>query len=655
MNQDRFKLPINMALVNNLIKAQEEVERLNLKNISPIIFFKILVESEESKMAEFLDLAGVKWKKIEESLTKQVDDYVKENIGKEENEILFPISMKGQEKIQLCLTNEMYNIMCSAINFSTYNIVDEITITLAMFSTDIPKGILKFFRSIKIDVLCVSRYYTGLLTEQFIDDYYDEEPDKPTAPKENAQSNERIQIPDELANCLNVVVPETSKESSILCRDEETEKLMTVLLKNKKKNAILIGKPGVGKTAIVEHLAWKIAKGECAKELKNKVIISLDTNSIIAGTIYRGQAEERFEFLVEFLKATPNIILFVDEIHTVIGAGQCTENKGTDLANVLKPVLSRGDISVIGATTDDEYQKCLLTDKAFNRRFEKIRVSEPSYDEVYPMIKKQIKRLKEAHNVKIDNNVINDVIMMASCFNASTCNPDRTIDLLDMSMAKAKMKGDTYVTKKTVLSNFDANIQRFKQMSIESKTEIAYHETGHYLYIKYGEYLKDYYKVLAVTIIPTDDYCGLTVKNRASKDIKQWNYNECLDEIACDVAGRVAQKIYSNCYSAGAIDDLKCATEEAKNMIVKYGLISDFSLRNFEEDIDEKKKQELNKLIDQLISKAYARAEKLINEHNPILVRIANELVKNGILTGEELDKICKEEEKKKELVVIKS
>lgn len=641
-------LKLDHTFVNYLFKAQEEAERLGLKDISEIIFLKVLIDSDESFMYEFLNSTGVKWEKIEESMAKQLENYAKEeNNG--DDKVIFALQ---DEEIteQISLKNSFFQAMCNA----SYFMPDQCTICeesfiLAMLSDNIPKHIISFFRKIKRDIICVTRYYQGLVFEVIADEllgqYYQ-------LPEQETEDTSTVEIPFELSDCLTTMVSDNSAKSKILGRDEETQQLMKILLKAKKKNAILVGEPGVGKTAIVEHMVWLISNGKCPKELKNKKIISLDVNALIAGTKYRGEAEEKFKILAEFLKSRPDLILFVDEIHTMLGAGS-TNNDSLDLANSLKPLLARENVSLIGCTTTNEYHEHFAKDGAFKRRFEVLKVKEPKYSEVYPMVKNQIESLKRIHKVKMETDVIDYIIMMASCFNAETCNPDRTLDLVDKAMATAKMKGQKCVSKETVISNFNANFKLYEKMSEEAKMATAYHEVGHYLIHKYSKNLK--HQVLAVSIIPADSYLGITVAECSNEDFQSWNYDTCIDYIASCLAGRVAEKMYTNCNSTGASSDLHKATAEARKMLVEYGFSPTFSSRNFENDIDEKSMEKLNCEIDQLIEKGYNRAREIIKAHESTLIRISKELLKKGILIGNELEKLCKTEEECKTAIVIKS
>lgn len=222
--------------------------------------------------------------------------------------------------------------------------------------------------------------------------------------------------------------------------------MVQILLKANKRNVILVGEPGVGKTALVEKLAWQIVTGNCVDDLKDCIIVSLDVNALIAGTKYRGMAEERFTILINFLESNPKCILFIDEVHLLLGAGSCADSS-LDLANALKPLLARGTTRVIGATTSAEYEKYFSTDGALKRRFEKLYVKEPSSNEVLPMIRNQVKYLQDYHGVSISTHMLNYIMLNAACFNFETCNPDRTLDLVDKAMVSAKIDGKKKVQK----------------------------------------------------------------------------------------------------------------------------------------------------------------------------------------------------------------
>ena len=178
-----------------------------------------------------------------------------------------------------------------------------------------------------------------------------------------------------------IKLAEQGKLDPVIGREQEILRIAQILSRRKKNNPIIIGEPGCGKTAIAEGLAMMIHKGECPKNLADKKIVSLDINSIVAGTKYRGQFEERMKVIIEELQSNPNIIIFIDEIHTMVGAGNSSGS--LDASNIFKPALSRGEIQCIGATTLDEYRKHFEKDGALERRFQKVIVDPSTKEETF--------------------------------------------------------------------------------------------------------------------------------------------------------------------------------------------------------------------------------------------------------------------------------
>lgn len=228
----------------------------------------------------------------------------------------------------------------------------------------------------------------------------------------------------------------SKKYIPIVGRAKELNELIESLCKKDKNNAILIGEAGVGKTAIVEALAYKINKNEVPKELQNKKIIEISMSSVISGTRYRGEFEEKMEKIIDEFKENDNYILFIDEIHTMVGTGG--SDGAIDASNILKPSLARNEIKCIGATTTTEYKKSFLKDKALNRRFQIINIEEPSETETLNILKNVKKYYESFHNVKINSKELNTIINIASKDNTKK-EPDRSLELLDLICTKAKI------------------------------------------------------------------------------------------------------------------------------------------------------------------------------------------------------------------------
>jgi len=226
------------------------------------------------------------------------------------------------------------------------------------------------------------------------------------------------------------------KLDPIVGRKKELRRIAQVLSRRKKNNPVLIGKPGVGKTAIVEGLAQMIVSRKTPDVLYNKRILALEMGSIVAGTKYRGEFEERMKKIVDELKLSDNIILYIDEIHTIVGAGSSAGS--LDAANILKPALSRGEINCIGSTTLDEYRK-IEKDGALERRFQKIMVVEPTYDETRIILNQLKSRYEDYHNVTYTDDAIESCLKLSDRYITDRCFPDKAIDALDESGSSVRI------------------------------------------------------------------------------------------------------------------------------------------------------------------------------------------------------------------------
>lgn len=224
----------------------------------------------------------------------------------------------------------------------------------------------------------------------------------------------------------------------VIGRKEEIERVIEILLRRTKNNPCLIGEPGVGKTAIAEGLALKIVKGEVPDLLKNKRIISIDLTSMVAGSKYRGDFEERIKKFIDQVEKDGNIILFIDEIHNIVGAGSAEGS--SDAANILKPALARGELQLIGATTTDEYRKYIAKDGALERRFQPVTVGEPTEEEAVEILKGIKDKYEAHHKVKITDEAINAAVKLSARYVGDRYLPDKAIDLIDEACAKVRLK-----------------------------------------------------------------------------------------------------------------------------------------------------------------------------------------------------------------------
>ena len=235
----------------------------------------------------------------------------------------------------------------------------------------------------------------------------------------------------------------SGKIDPVIGRDEEIRRIMEILSRKSKNNPVLIGDPGVGKTAVVEGLAWRIFKGDVPETLKDKTIWELDIGSLIAGAKYRGEFEERLKAVMkEVSKSEGRIILFIDEIHTIIGAGS-TGDGSLDAANILKPLLARGELHCIGATTLNEYRKYIEKDPAFARRMQKVMVDEPTVEDSITILRGIKDRYEQHHGVEISDDAIIAAVTLSKRYITDRFLPDKAIDLIDEACAKVRMQIDT--------------------------------------------------------------------------------------------------------------------------------------------------------------------------------------------------------------------
>ncbi|MGN0557512.1 MAG: AAA family ATPase, partial [Acutalibacteraceae bacterium] len=300
-----------------------------------------------------------------------------------------------------------------------------------------------------------------------------EEPDeKPKSPFERHAKQKKpskFKFLDGYCNNLTRRAAE-GKIDRIIGRDKEMHRVIQIMSRRSKNNPCLIGEPGVGKTAIAEGLALKIANGDVPAKMLNKQLYLLDLTALVAGTQFRGQFESRVKGLIEEVKAAGNVILFIDEIHNLVGTG---DSEGTmSAANILKPALSRGEIQVIGATTFNEYRKYIEKDAALERRFQPVSVEEPSLAETLEMIKGVKGYYEQHHNVDISDDMLHQVVLLSERYINDRFMPDKAIDLLDEACACASLrnkKADDYFKAEMNMRRLES-----EKGEIESQEEVDF-------------------------------------------------------------------------------------------------------------------------------------------------------------------------------------
>jgi ATP-dependent Clp protease ATP-binding subunit ClpC len=258
-----------------------------------------------------------------------------------------------------------------------------------------------------------------------------------------------------------IKLAEEGKLDPVIGREKEILRIAQVLSRRKKNNPIIIGEPGAGKTAIVEGLAMMIYNGDCPKNLADKRIVSLDINSIVAGTKYRGQFEERMKVIIEELQANPNIVIFIDEIHTMVGAGNSSGS--LDASNIFKPALSRGEIQCVGATTLDEYRRHFEKDGALERRFQKVVVDPSTKEETFEILKQSKSKYEEHHKVNYTDEALLVCVELADRYITDREFPDKAFDILDE--VGARMQIDIKLPE--VIEKLKIEAQEIKKEKLE--------------------------------------------------------------------------------------------------------------------------------------------------------------------------------------------
>lgn len=399
-------------VLNFAIKAAENFGH-NYVGSEHILFGLIRVESGAAYA--LLDSKGITLNDIEE--------FIKSNIGVGNPTRLSPDDFTPRSKRVLDVAFQMARGML-------HSFVDTEHLLMALLQEGDSYAV-KFINSCGIDerqlfdeiVSCVSR---GGVT--------------PETGRRTKNSKSKTPTLDEFGKDLTVLA-KAGKIDPVIGREEEIQRVIQILSRRTKNNPCLIGEPGVGKTAIAEGLALKIVRDEVPELLTGKKIVALDLTSMVAGTKYRGDFEERIKKAMDEVKNAKDVILFIDEVHTIMGAGAA--EGATDAANILKPSLARGEIQVIGATTIDEYRKNIEKDAALERRFQPVTVGEPTQEETIEILKGLRDKYEAHHKVKITDGAIENAVKMSARYIADRFLPDKAIDLVDEAASRVRLKAYT--------------------------------------------------------------------------------------------------------------------------------------------------------------------------------------------------------------------
>ena len=287
----------------------------------------------------------------------------------------------------------------------------------------------------------------------------------------NTENKTKTPVLDNFSRDL-IKLAEEGKLDPVVGREDEINRIAQILSRRKKNNPIILGEPGCGKTAIVEGLAKKIFEGDCPQNLSGKRIVSLDMTSIVAGTKYRGQFEERMKVIIEELYANPDIIIFIDEIHTMIGAGNASGSM--DASNIFKPALSRGELQCIGATTLEEYRKNIEKDGALERRFQKVMVDPSTKEETLQILMNVKERYEDHHKVSYTEEILKLCVELADRYITDREFPDKAFDIIDEVGARSQVE----IKLPEVIEDLKRQAQEIKEEKVKVINSQRYEEAA---------------------------------------------------------------------------------------------------------------------------------------------------------------------------------
>ena len=415
-----------------LIYSKEEAERLRSNLIDPGHLFLGLLRENSGKAIEILNKFHVRL----DDLKREIEEKLNQESSNSRKDIFNEITLSDSSAKILRLCTLEARLLHS-------NFVDTEHLLLALLK-DNSNMVCSILRNNDVtyeaahDMLAMKPdIHSGFGFSQDEEDEENEPRNKPNDTKissNQAAPNNDTPVLDNFGFDLTAAARK-GKLDPVVGREKEIEHLAQILNRRKKNNPVLIGEPGVGKSAIVEGLATRIIQHKVPRTFLHKRIIALDMVSLVAGTKYRGQFEERIRGLLDELQKNPNIILFIDEIHTIVGAGSAP---GTmDAANILKPALARGEIQCIGATTMDEFRKSIEKDGALERRFQKIIVEQTTHDETLQILNNIRERYEDFHNVRFTDKALEACVSLTDRYISDRCQPDKAIDALDEAGSRA--------------------------------------------------------------------------------------------------------------------------------------------------------------------------------------------------------------------------
>ena len=446
--------------------SREEATRLASSYVGPEHLLLGILREKTSPVADLFRQLNINSQTIKEELEEKV----------REDEIAEPVDTS-----ELALNNQASNILRLAVleaRLQHTQLVDVQHLLLAMLHDHADNGAKEVLEKNDLDYETALRLLSKPATKDGIglpdEDMDDADEDNPSAKQGNDNARQQATATQPQGNGKTPVIDNFSvdltkaaaegKLDPVVGREKEIQRVVEILGRRKKNNPILIGEPGVGKSAIVEGLAQLIAGHKTSPMLFNKRVVSLDMTAIVAGTKYRGQFEERIRALLKELESNPNIIVFIDEIHTIIGAGSTPGSM--DAANIMKPALARGVIQCIGATTVDEYRKSIEKDGALERRFQKVMVEPTTKDETLQILANIKERYEEHHHVSYTDDALKEAVRLADRYITDRFMPDKAIDIIDEVGSRVHLRNAKVPQEITDKENEIETVKQKKQEAV---------------------------------------------------------------------------------------------------------------------------------------------------------------------------------------------
>lgn len=462
-----------------------------------------------------------------------------------------------------------------------------------------------------------------------------------------SQFDSQIIIPSLLKNYITVL--SNFSDEKLSARSEEIEKLWTCLCSKQKSNAILVGEHGVGKTTMAMEIVRQISMGECPKQLQTFKVLEINTQNLIDfGCESISKFKHTLNKLFKFAKDNrKNVIFYIDNLKYI--------RNSSLLSKCFYILIKTYNIKIIASIYIEDFEVYFMHDSETMKYLNPILIEEPEIDEIYPMLKSRINILKKTYKVEISEKMIRFAILTGySLSSSNSANPESTLDIINFALADAKRREQKEVTKSNILSYYYIDFKLAKKTNEEEKWITAYHEAGHYLVSKMSPNIKNF-KNAFVSILPIEGALGLTASYIDFGKQLTFSKEYYIDEIAFSLGGRVGEAMYTKEFSSGAQADLTAANTMAEQLVLAYGLSDidgeqnkSYMVGNYIKDflLTDELRVKINNEISKIINESYSRAEKIINENKALLEEIAQKLVKDGVLMGDELEEICKKYKK---------